>query len=186
LSDDNWILKTIQPKSDQLNADDLVSGPATVTVSAVKRGSEDQPVCIELAGYDGRPYKPCKSMRRVLIALWGERPSEWIGRRMTLYCDPEVKWGGVRAGGIRISHLSHIEKPTVILLTATRGKRVEFQVSPLAAEASMLDRAKSAISGATTIDRLKQIEDGIRKQKFTPDELVDLIELMDVRRKEIE
>ena len=36
-------------------------------------------------------------------------------------------------GGIRISHLSHIEKALTVALTATRGKRKNFTVQPLAA-----------------------------------------------------
>ena len=38
------ISKTIAPKSDQLNADDLIAGPKTITVTGVKLVAEDQPV----------------------------------------------------------------------------------------------------------------------------------------------
>jgi pyruvate carboxylase len=34
-------------------------------------------------------------------------------------------------GGIRISHLSHIEKPITVALTVTRGKKAPFVVQPL-------------------------------------------------------
>ena len=187
MSDDNWILQTIQPKSDQLNADDLVSGPVTVTVTAVKRGAEDQPVCIELAGYDGRPYKPCKSMRRVLISLWGERPNEWIGRRLTLYCDPDVKWGGVRAGGIRISHMSNIEKPTVLLLTATRGKRVEFTIQPLAATDDLASRLRNClelVAKCESLEKLEALETGAKKV-FNGDKLKSVQDAVKARTKEL-
>ena len=166
MSEDNWILQTITPKSDQLNADDLISGPATVTVTGVKRGSAEQPVAVELSGYEGRPYKPCKSMRRVLVAIWGDRPGEWVGRSMTLYCDPEVKFGGMRVGGIRISHMSHIDKPTVLLLTATRGKKSEMKIEPLANDNDPAKRAAKAVelaAKAGSLDELERIEAGAKK-----------------------
>ena len=98
---------TIVPKSDQLNAEQLLSGSMTITVTEVKRGSSDeQPVILHYQGDNGRPYKPCKTMRKVLIFAWGDDGREWVGKTMTLYCDPEVKFGGVKVGGIRISHLS--------------------------------------------------------------------------------
>ena len=59
---------TIIAKSDQLNADDIIGTGITITVTAVKRGdSAEQPVVIHYQGDNGRPYKPCKTMRRVLI-----------------------------------------------------------------------------------------------------------------------
>ena len=121
---------TVQPKSDQLNADDLLSGAVTIKVTAVTRGDGEQPISIH---YDdgGRPYKPCKSMRRVLIHAWGDDGRQWVGKSMTLYCDPEVKFGGVKVGGIRISHLSDIERTMDIALTATRGKRTPYRIEVL-------------------------------------------------------
>ena len=65
------ISKTIAPKSEQLNADDLIAGPRTITVTSVKLVAEDQPVAIHFAGDEGKPHKPCKSMRRVLVRAWG-------------------------------------------------------------------------------------------------------------------
>lgn len=123
---------TIAPKSDQLNADDLIAGPMTVTVEWVKRGDKDQPVHIGLVGFPGRPYKPCKSMRRVLITAWGEYPQPWVGRSMTLYCDPEVSFGGVKVGGIRISELSGIDRDLAISLTEARGRKKPFLVKKMA------------------------------------------------------
>lgn len=121
---------TIVPKSDQLNADDLIAGPITVTINSLRRGnSRDQPLDLHIEGQ--RPYKPCKSMRRVLIAVWGNDGREWIGRSMRLYRDPEVTFGGVIVGGIRISHMSHIAEPMTIVLTVSRGKRKAHRVDPL-------------------------------------------------------
>lgn len=121
------------PKSDQLNADDLIGGPRTITVTAVKanEGSAEQPVSIFFDGDNGKPYKPCKSMRRVMVHVWGADAKNYIGRSMTLYCDPNVQFGGMKVGGIRISHMSHMEKAQTMALTATKSKRAPFTVQPL-------------------------------------------------------
>jgi hypothetical protein len=50
---------------------------------------------------------------------------------LRLYGDPDVKFGGQKVGGIRISHLSHIDAPVEVSLTVTRGKRAPFIVQPL-------------------------------------------------------
>lgn len=126
----------ITPKSDQLNADDLIGGPRTITVTKVSanQGSPEQPVSIWFEGDGGKPYKPCKSMRRVLVHVWGSDARSYAGRSMTLYCDPSVQFGGMKVGGIRISHMSHIDKEQTMALTATRAKRAPFTVHPLKAE----------------------------------------------------
>jgi hypothetical protein len=125
------IAETTAPKSDQQNFDDYVDGPKTLTVTEVKKGSAEQPVEIHVAEYPGRPFKPSKSMRRVLVACWGSDSAAYKGRTMTLYGDPEVRFGGAAVGGIRIAALSHIDRPMTIALTVTRGKRSPFTVQPL-------------------------------------------------------
>jgi len=127
------ISDTTAPKSDQQNFDDYVGGSKTVTVSEVKSGSAEQPVELHLVEFPGRPYKPGKSMRRVLVAAWGAEASAYVGRKLTLYGDPSIRFGKEAVGGIRISHLSHIDKPLTVSLTITRGKRAPFVVQPLEA-----------------------------------------------------
>jgi hypothetical protein len=154
---------TITPKSDQLNADDLITGPITIKVVAVK-GSADpqQPVAIHYEGDNGKPYKPCKSMRRLLVAIWGANGGEYVGRSMTLYLDPSVMFGGIAVGGIRISNLSHIDGPKTIALTASKTSRKPFTVKPLAAP-TQIDTAPAlaAIAQAETLDALGEVWKGL-------------------------
>jgi hypothetical protein len=128
------------PKSDQLNADDLIAGPRTITITGVRANGGDgqQPVSISFAGDDGKPYKPCKSMRRAMVHVWGADAKQYIGRSMTLYCDPSVIYGGMAVGGIRISHMSNMDKAQTFALTATKTKRVPFTVQPLTVERAPL------------------------------------------------
>ena len=134
------VSETTAPKSDQQNFDDYLGGSKTVTVSGVKAGSTEQPVEIHLVEFPGRPFKPSKSMRRVLVAAWGADSSVYTGRQMTLFGDPAVKFGGQAVGGIRIAALSHLEKPLTVSLTVTRGKRAPFIVQPLAQPADTSGR----------------------------------------------
>lgn len=126
----------IIPKSDQQNADDFLAGPRTITVTSVTiRPGTEQPVSIHFEGDDNKPYKPCKGMCRVLVALWGPDAKEYAGRSMTLYRDPKVKWAGLEVGGIRISHMSHIERDHVMALTESKQSRKPYTVKPLATKA---------------------------------------------------
>lgn len=126
--------KSIEPKSDQANAEDFLTGPRTFTIAEVRRGSSaEQPVEIVLAEFPaGRPFKPSKTVRRILVHAWGPEASAYAGRRLTLYRDPDVRFGGMDVGGIRVSHLSHITEAFTLALTVTRGRRAGFRVEPLA------------------------------------------------------
>lgn len=129
------LAKTIAPKSDQLNADDLIAGDRTITITKVTGSDDpDQPISIHFEGDERKPYKPCKSMRRVMVHAWGPDGNSYPGKRLTLFCDPNVMFGGIKVGGIRISHMSHIDREMVIPLTITRAKRSPFAVRPLRAE----------------------------------------------------
>jgi hypothetical protein len=126
---------TIIPKSNQLNADDLIGGAITIRITKVARANEaEQPIAVSFDGDNGKPYFPCKSMRRVMVAVWGPDASQYAGRSMTLYRDPEVTWGGMAVGGIRISHMSHMDGPVVLALTATKKARKPYRVLPLVVE----------------------------------------------------
>lgn len=129
---------TVEPKSNQLNYDDLIAGPKIITIESVKDVGGDQPIVIHYKGENGRPYKPGKSMRRVMIAMWGSNGNDWVGQSLELYGDPAVRFGGQEVGGIRISRATGISKTMNIMLTVTRAKRAPYTVKPLelAAETS--------------------------------------------------
>ena len=154
------ITDTIAPRSDQLNAEDLLAGPRTFTVEKVTAGSVEQPVEIHLVEFPGRPFKPSKTVRRILVAAWGPEASNYTGRRMTLYRDASVKFGGMDVGGIRVSHLSHIDRRMQLALTVTRGKRAPFIVEPLTEPAADVAEFASRIAAATTLEEL----DGLARE----------------------
>jgi hypothetical protein len=160
--------QVIIAKSDQINAGDLVGISRTIRVASVNViPGEDQPVLIKVDG-DKKAYKPCKSMCRVLVAAWGADSAKYAGRSMTLYNDPDVLWAGMKVGGIRISHMSHIDSPITLALAENKKNRKLFTVKPLqtqradtpavasppatAAETPLIDAGQSA--GAASTDRI--------------------------------
>ncbi len=159
------ITDTLVPKSDQLNAEDMLAGPRIVTVEKVTKGSDEQPVNIHLVEFPGRPFKPSKTVRRILVAAWGAEAANYTGRRMMLYRDASVRFGGQDVGGIRVSALSHIESRITISLTVTRGRRAPFTVDPLPAlpdgPPAITEEAAAgfqlAITEAETLEKLESI-----------------------------
>ena len=116
--------QTIKPKSDQLNADDFIANiPITIKISKISPGGGDQPVKINFEGDNKKPYLPCLSMRRVLVRVWGADGNKYVGRSLTLYRDEKVRFGPSEVGGIRISHMSHIDSPITMALTASKTSR---------------------------------------------------------------
>jgi hypothetical protein len=124
------LTESIAPRSDQVNADDLVGGPITYTIREVVGGKAEAPFDFMLVETD-RAYRPSKTMRRVIVNAWGAEAANYAGRRLTLYREPTIKFGGAVVGGIRISHMSHIDKACDVMLQVTRGKRERFVVQPL-------------------------------------------------------
>ena len=148
------ISQTIIPKSDQLNAEQLLSDNLTITVTRVEVGSSaEQPVSVYYEGDKGRPYKPCKTMRKLLAYAWSSNAAEWVGRSMTLYNDPDVKFGGEMVGGIRISHLTDIQADIRVSLTTTRGKKAATSVRKMDRPATV-DHV-GLINAAADLDELK-------------------------------
>jgi hypothetical protein len=160
------ISQTIAPKSNQLNFDDFLSGESkTIKITNVSGTSEaEQPIAINYEGDNGKPYKPSKGMRRVLVSIWGKDSKVYIGRSLTLYGDPKVRFGAQAVGGIRISHMSDITESRTLALTESKANKKPFVVQPLTKTKPELtpdykgwEGAKKAIvSGTHTIEQLRE------------------------------
>lgn len=149
----NDMTAVIVPRSDQWNADDFLTGPQTFTIQGVSiSAGTEQPVSMDV-GTPGKVYRPCKSMSRVLVSAWGPDAKVYVGRTFTLYRDPAVLWGGLAVGGIRISHMSHIERDMTLALTATRAQRKPYTVKALkVAPTAERQPGTPAGSAATDLD----------------------------------
>ena len=142
------ISNTIQPDSTQLNADDMIGQDVVITVREVTQGTSEQPVNIHSHEYPDRAYRPSKSMRRVIVAAWGPDASQYSGRSLKLFRNPEIRFGREKVGGIEIAAMSHIDKPLSVPLTVSRGKRRNFTVQPLQAPQQPTQPAQDAPNDA--------------------------------------
>ena len=173
------LTNAIIARSDQLNADDLMGGPQTFTVADVRMGDSEQPVSIVLAEWPpNRPFKPSKTVLRILVMAWGSDSNDWPkGARMTLFRDATVKWAGQAIGGIRVSHLSHIDKTLKVALQETKGKKVLWTVEPLPdapaepTPAELASRIAVAITDATTEAEVREMGNRAHAQKVLDEDV---------------
>jgi len=153
------MLATVTPKSDQINYDDLIGGARTIKITKVTGGNDaQQPVNFHFEGDNGKPYRPCKSMRRVVIHVWGAKASDYVGRLMTIYGDPTVKFGGMEVGGIRISHMSHMKAEMKMALTATKGSKKLYTVKPLEIKEAALETPQTQNQGQKQDEKPENLE----------------------------
>lgn len=175
------VSETILANSDQINAEDLLSGPRIVTITGVEQGTTEQPVFIHLAEFAGRTYRPAKTMRRLMVAMWGPDSRTYTGRKLRLFNDPNVKWGGKAVGGVRIDGASHIEKPFTVMLAESRGKRAEHLVEPIPAGPTIEDAA-AWLQQASTMAELQQAWAAVQQAGYS----TDLAGLKDARKQELQ
>lgn len=144
---------TAEPRSDQWNADDFIGGPRTFTIAGVKVGTAEQKYDIELVEGEGRVWRPPLTILRVLIAAWGDEAATWRGRRVTLFRDPDVRFGSEAVGGIRVSHMSDLPggKRFAAKVTTSRAHRATYTVEPLPDE--------PAAPSAPTVDTIAACDD---------------------------
>lgn len=181
--------RTIIPKSDQINFEDVQTISITATIKSVRAGNKEQPVFIDLEGYEGRPYKPSLSMRRVLVGGWGNDGKDWVGKSLTLVGDPNVKFGGVKVGGIKVKAMSGIESNFSMMLSVSRGKRVEHFVEKLVVDNAPVNPLTWFTANAGSMD-LAKLNSAYDRAKSAlagdEDNLTKLAEVYEIRKSEIE
>jgi len=127
----NDFAAALAPKSDQINALDLIAGDMTITITGVRvTPGTEQPVSISIQGSQ-KVWRPCKTTGRILMEAWGADTSTYPGRSVQLYLDPKVKWGGLEVGGIRIRALSHIENDLRIITAESKQVRRPVTIKKL-------------------------------------------------------
>ncbi len=146
-------------KSDQFNADDLHGSELLVTVDAVQiRAGTEQPITVKLKGQT-KVFRPCKTVARIMKAAWGPDSAVYPGRSMLLFTDPDVTWGGMKVGGIRVRAISHISDALVIALQEKKGSKKITTVRPLVVDAVneglTVQDAEQRLRSAATLEELR-------------------------------
>lgn len=150
------LTESIAPKSDQLDAIDLLAGPRTFTIERVTANNADQPFNFHLREFP-RVWRPGKSMRRVIVKAWGPNADNYSGKRVTLYCDETVRFGNDVTGGTRISHMSGIDKKLSVPLIVKRGKSAMYTVEPLPEAAPQRDWLTELANAGTDVNAIGRI-----------------------------
>lgn len=149
----------IAPKSQQLDNIELRGkGPQIFTITGVDvRETLDQPLIVHLAEFP-RPWKPGKTMGRVLAQCWGLDSDDWIGKRVELFADESIKFGNDTPGGTRISRLSDIDGPKAAAILLGQGKPGLYKVEPLPDEpqpAAPPEPTAEEVAACVDVDQLK-------------------------------
>lgn len=187
------ITDALAPNSDQLDAIELVE-PRTFTIAVGSRLAMRDGKTVAEIPLEGFPrvWRPSKGMLDVLAKCWGTDAKQWVGRRVTLYRDPDVMFGKDQTGGTRISHMSHIDGVQSVPIRAPgRGRPAKtWKIEPLsdvapvtAPPADAIPKAIAAINAATTLTKLDEIEDYARKLGIHTD--TDLAATLDIKRGEL-
>jgi hypothetical protein len=128
------ITDALAPVSDQLDAIELVN-PRTFTIDTGSRlGKREGKTVAEIRFVDfDRVWRPSKGMLDLLAACWTTDAKTWVGHRVTVYNDPNVMFGRDKVGGVRISHLSHIDGPRTVKIrgAGTDGRKLDWHVEAL-------------------------------------------------------
>lgn len=127
------ISEALAADSDEMVAADLIGSPPRVfTITDVDQVAREgkRVARVRLAEFP-RPWLASKGMARVMADNWGVETQNWIGRQVELYGDPDVYFGKEKTGGVRISRLSHIDKPKTTRINPRSGKNSSWTVNPL-------------------------------------------------------
>lgn len=160
------LAEALAPKSDQLNADDLISGNRVlkITGARIAKDGRETRIILNFEGDQGKPWKPCKTMGRAMVMAWAITDEEqFVGKSVQVYRDPTVKFGDQgEVGGIRVSHMSHIAKPVNIKLTVSQGKKGMFTFHPLVTvvpgtDGLTVEQARIDMDEAADLDALRAV-----------------------------
>ena len=157
----------IQPKSDQLNYNDVSGGrELIITITEVRVTTSDQPVSIFYDGCGKKTYKPSKGMTRLMADAWGPESDNWIGKSACLWGDESAKWAGKEVGGIRIKAMTNITSPSQkFFVTISRGLRRQQAIEFLPTQITATDQGwiDACRADASVIE---QITNGSHKAKI--------------------
>lgn len=93
-------------ESDVLRYCDLTRDYA-VQIESVKKGKvtgsggkqSGKPI-IKFVGWP-KPLAACAEFCSMVQNMYGDKPSKWVGQWITIWPDPNVKYGGAKVGGVR-------------------------------------------------------------------------------------
>jgi hypothetical protein len=86
------LAEALAPKSDQLNADDLIAGTRVlkITGARIAKDGRETRIILNFEGDQGKPWKPCKTMGRAMVMAWAiTDEAQFVGKSVQVYRDPD-------------------------------------------------------------------------------------------------
>lgn len=160
MNNEQILSAALAPKSDQLNADDLIVSNLVIKVTKVivNLQSEAQKIWVHYEGDNGKPWKPSKSMGRVLAEILGGDFTLWTGQYIELFKNKEIMFGKDKCGGIQIAAMSALKNATTVIITTKRGVKSKITILPL-----LVQQPTTQGSQKTSNPDLKKIGDSLRE-----------------------
>jgi hypothetical protein len=87
-----------------INADRLRDGDVTVTIAAVSFNEMVRDKQVNIVGFEEQDWRLILGpvVAQQIARLHGDDTDHWIGKQITLYCDPTIRYQGQVVGGIRV------------------------------------------------------------------------------------
>jgi len=133
MNNEQMLMQALAPKSDQLNADDLIVANKVIkfTKVLVNLQSEAQKVIVHYENDQGKPWKPSKSMGRVLAEILGADFAAWEGQQIELFKNKEITFGKEKCGGIQIAAMGALKNAVTVMITTKRAVKSKITILPL-------------------------------------------------------
>jgi hypothetical protein len=94
-------------ESDVVRAIDLGTKDHVVEIAKVERGKvtgaggkKSGKCMLHLKGKD-KPVACGSTVLKTIAGMYGDDTRAWVGKLITIYCDPGVMYGGEKVGGVR-------------------------------------------------------------------------------------
>ncbi len=107
-------INNVFPSSSNFLRKEDLPKPAKVTISGVELmefeqdGKTQRKLVINFDGKD-KALACNKTNARTIGSMHTDDTDNWIGKDITLYCDPNVEMAGQRIGGIRVQYLPPVD-----------------------------------------------------------------------------
>jgi hypothetical protein len=172
------IASTLTGASTELTADDLIGGPRLLRITRLEMSDDKKrPLSIFYNGDEGRPWRPCLMMRRVLVGCFGTNSDDFIGQTVEVYRDNSVTYGAKgeglqQVGGVRLKRAS-IKERMSFNIQAKRGQKIPYIVNPIPqSELPRQDRIEKILKAIASMPA-----DGLPAAQTRADELLSASEI---------
>jgi hypothetical protein len=85
-----------------------------------------------------RGWMYCKTTGHCMAKMFGEDDDAWIGKRITIYGDPSIQFGGEQVGGIRIAGSPDLKEAMTVRIKFPKKKPFEVKLIPTKAQPAKL------------------------------------------------